>query len=286
MARFSVTHPPPIPKSRPLAIAAAAVVIAGIGRLDYVTGYDTSLVLLYLLPIAFLAWTSGRFWATLGAFVCGIEALVADLLFGRAATAVTTYWNSATRLGTFLVVAIALSALRRALAREHEASRADFLTGLANYRGLAEAAEAELDRVRRFDRPVMLAYMDCDEFKRVNDELGHQTGDRVLIAVARALRASVRRVDTVARLGGDEFVVLMPETDEDAARAALERMRDALEDAMRSDGWPVTLSIGAATFLSAPDSVDAMLAVADRLLYAAKQAGRDRTVHEVAGTEP
>jgi diguanylate cyclase (GGDEF)-like protein len=280
MARFTIAHPLPVPKSRPLAILVAALLIAAVGRLDYVAGYDTSLVLLYLPPIALLAWTVGRDWAVAGAVAAGAEVLIAHLLFGGQASAlVTMYWNSATRLTTFLLFALALSALRRALVRESEASRADFLTGLFNSRALAEAADTELERMRRFGRPLTLAYMDCDNLKPVNDDLGHQTGDRVLVAVGNALRESVRHVDTVARLGGDEFVVLMPETDDEAASAALERMRKALDEAMEVGGWPVTMSIGAVTYLKAPESGDRMLANADRLLYAAKQGGRDRTEH-------
>ena len=156
----------------------------------------------------------------------------------------------------------------------------DALTGLHNRRAFIRLAEAERRRSRRYGRPLALAFIDLDDFKRVNDEMGHLEGDRLLASFARIL-AGGRDSDVAARLGGDEFVLLMPETDRDAALAAIERIRwrATLEPVIGGRG--VTFSTGIAAFASAPKSVDAMLEAADHLLREAKQS-RKSTVRSDA----
>jgi diguanylate cyclase (GGDEF)-like protein len=124
--------------------------------------------------------------------------------------------------------------------------------------------------------------MDVDDFKLVNDRLGHSTGDRLLRTVAETLKEHSREVDVVARLGGDEFAVLMPETGERAARVAVARLRRRLLESSRAEGWPVTFSFGVVTWAAPPPSVDEMLRAADELMYAAKREGKDGVRHEVA----
>jgi diguanylate cyclase (GGDEF)-like protein len=281
--RLTLSHPP-IPRSRGGAIVVAVALVALIGWLDAVTGFETSVVVLYLLPVVFLSWILGRWWGLgIAAAGAGIS-LAADLgVRGVSPLSWVPLWNALVQFAVFAVVAFALAALRASFEREQAASRHDFLTGLPNYRALAEAAEAELARVRRFERPITVAYMDCDHFKQVNDTYGHATGDELLREVAEALAATLREVDTVARLGGDEFVVLLPETTAEEGLRAIERMRECVREVMTQHGWPVTLSFGVATFVGPPPSVDAMLSAADRLLYRAKQEGRDRAVLETYG---
>src|SRR2546428_3829832 len=89
----------------------------------------------------------------------------------------------------------------------------DQLTNVLNARAFSDRLSQELDRNRRYPRPLALLYMDLDDFKVINDTHGHQTGDAVLRLVADAMRSSGRQADAVGRLGGDEFAALMPETD-------------------------------------------------------------------------
>ncbi len=283
MRRTLSPHDLPLPRSPIAAVLIAGVAIALIGRLDYATSYDTSVTVLYLLPIALAAWVAGPYWGVTAAVGSAALGLVGDLLVNAFHNPFVPYWNAAAQFSVFALFALALAALRASLEREHFASRVDFVSGLANWRAFAESADAEVARMRRFGRSLTVVYMDCDDFKRVNDTLGHGEGDKVLKAIADALRATTREVDTVARLGGDEFVILLPETGPEAAERAVNRMRTSLDERMAAGGWGVTMSIGAATFVEPPASVDEMVRAADRLLYDAKQAGRDRAVYRTFG---
>jgi diguanylate cyclase (GGDEF)-like protein len=144
----------------------------------------------------------------------------------------------------------------------------------------------ELERARRHGRPLTLAFIDADDFKYVNDALGHAEGDALLITVAQTLRGSTRAVDAVARLGGDEFALLLPETDGDTARTLLHRLRATLGEAMERHGWRVGFSVGAATFVEPPASADLLMARADELMYEAKKTAKGSMRLAVVGGPP
>ena len=165
----------------------------------------------------------------------------------------------------------------------------DGLTGLSNRRRFEEALESELERSRRFDVPVALVMLDIDNFKRVNDTHGHQTGDLVLREVGRLLRESSREVDEPARYGGEELAVVLPGTDQEGAYNLAERVRAEIE-ALRlplPDGGElrVTASFGAATHPPADGGARGLVEAADQALYAAKHSGKNRTV-SAAGVPP
>jgi diguanylate cyclase (GGDEF)-like protein len=159
--------------------------------------------------------------------------------------------------------------------RQASEARVDPLTGIANRRGLEEILTAEIARARRFEHPLGIILLDLDRFKETNDLFGHAAGDRVLRAVGRLLASSARRGDTVARLGGEEFVVVLPETEVDGARRLAERLRLEVE-AQAVEGMRASASCGVATMLP-DDTVESLLAAADRALYRAKESGRNRT---------
>ena len=256
--------------------AMAAAVVVSVAAADVYTGPGVDVTLLYLAPIGF-----GTFFAGLGpgiglallAAVCGVESsrLSGELLAPQVLT-----WNAAQQLGVFLLLAVVLDAFKKRLTSEQQAARTDPLTSLSNRRAFVEAAWLELERGRRHGRPLSLLYIDCDDFKLVNDRLGHVAGDAVLSAVGATLRQAVRGLDTVARLGGDEFGVLLPEVDRAGAVALADRLRVQLRETLSGRGDAVTFSIGVATFLRPPASVDEMILRADELMYQAKRSGKDR----------
>ena len=166
----------------------------------------------------------------------------------------------------------------RLIARLSDAARTDSLTSLLNRRGFEELFETELERARRSGRPLSVIVGDLDAFKAVNDRFGHAAGDRALERLSEILQTVKRRIDTAARIGGEEFAVIAPDTDHHAAYILAERMRREVRDTFRSEPFPLTISLGIATFPRHGGTAEALIGGADEALYAAKKLGRDRTV--------
>jgi diguanylate cyclase (GGDEF)-like protein len=152
---------------------------------------------------------------------------------------------------------------------------ADPLTGLANRRGGERDISAEISRARRQSTPLSCLLLDIDHFKSVNDTSGHQAGDYVLREISELLRRTVRAYDILVRWGGEEFLIVLPGVTPEQARKLAERLRLAVEQMPLSGIDGVTASIGVSA-LGKDYSFDAMFAEADRRLYAAKAAGRNR----------
>ena len=178
-------------------------------------------------------------------------------------------------MGFFLITASLLSRMKEAMDREKELSRTDPNTGLLNSRAFYQLAEVELQRARRYERPYTLAYLDIDQFKQINDRFGHLVGDMVLKVVAGTLLANLRQTDLLARLGGDEFAILLPETDNEAARVTVTKIQQALLKAMKSHKWKVTFSIGAITYHKYSLPIDTMIKNVDELMYSVKDSGKN-----------
>ncbi len=185
----------------------------------------------------------------------------------------------AAMLGGVVVVAVVRRHSSGLVAQLRGIARTDALTGLVNRRGFYEHLEAELERARREGTAFAVVVGDIDHFKRVNDRLGHPVGDDVLRQVAAVMEQTRRRIDTAARVGGEELALLLPGVAAEGAVAFAERLRRAVRDAFGDAVLPITMSFGIASHPADGDSIATLLAVADRALYAAKQGGRDRSVH-------
>ncbi len=256
--------------------ALTTIVIVGIA--DYVTGPQITFSVFYLVPVSVAAWLGGTAGALAGSVLAAVVWFGALLAASASVSNTFVYvWNFCAQLFFLLLVALLLGQLRRMLDRERELSRRDQLTGLPNARALHEIAGAEIARAGRYRLPLSLAFIDVDDFKRINDSRGHGAGDRLLRLMAQVIRGSLRSSDHVARCGGDEFVVLLPVADQDAARAAVDKLRTIVNQAMIRENWPVTLSIGVVTCEpgSAGVTVDGMLDRADRLMYEVKSSGKN-----------
>jgi diguanylate cyclase (GGDEF)-like protein/hemerythrin-like metal-binding protein/PAS domain S-box-containing protein len=167
--------------------------------------------------------------------------------------------------------------VQRRTAELEALSMTDPLTGLDNRRALTRVLEGELRRCEMSGRPLTLLFLDMDHFKRVNDDFGHAVGDRLLVAVGRALKARLREVDRVARMGGEEFVVLLVETPLGDGVAVAEDLRATIAGLRLPEmpGRTISISAGVTEWLPGDDA-DRLLQRADRALYHAKAAGRDR----------
>ena len=156
-------------------------------------------------------------------------------------------------------------------------ARVDKLTGLLNRRGFLERADAEVARAQRETTWLGVASFDLDHFKAINDDFGHEIGDRFLARVADLLRAEMRESDVLARMGGEEFVALLPGQGVEEATAVAERVRKRLQDADDPEQPSVTVSAGVVSVV-APENLDDVLRAADDALYEAKFSGRNRTI--------
>ena len=160
----------------------------------------------------------------------------------------------------------------------HEIATTDYLTGIANRRQFLARTEMELERSRRYGHKLSLLMIDIDHFKSINDNFGHPTGDRAIIAIGRHCATACRRSDLAARLGGEEFAILLPSTGMNEAQIVAERLRagtEALQVQLEGQAVPLKLSIGIACLEAEDTGPDTLLARADQALYAAKNAGRD-----------
>jgi len=199
--------------------------------------------------------------------------------------------NSAIFIGLAVSVSMMLArvleaANRRAFLLEQQLNRearTDALTGQYNRRALEEFADAELKRGAR----LSIILCDVDHFKRVNDQFGHDAGDRVIRAVAEQLRSVIRETDAIGRWGGEEFLVVLPDTNEREATVLAERMRAVVEStAIRvPDEIHVSISLGVAAHADnvLPGARDRLLKAADGAMYRAKECGRNTVVSAGAG---
>jgi diguanylate cyclase (GGDEF)-like protein len=265
------------------------LIMAGVAWMDHVSGQDLQLDFFYLPPLAAVAWLCGRRDGILTAALATLLWTMVDVT-GRPIRTdpALIVWNAGVEMLFFSGVALLVSFMARQADNLRSLAREDGLTGVANRRAFFGALTSAVDLAMRREGPWTIAYVDVDDFKQINDRLGHNTGDEVLRAVARTLRAATRRIDVVARLGGDEFAILMPDTAQGQAEIAIGKLQALLETAMAEGGWPVTLSIGVTTFLTAPPSPDAALAIADDRMYEVKRqakAGARFSVYDIAGSQ-
>ncbi len=265
------------------ALSWSLLLAAVISSADHVTGYRMGLSRFHLIPVALVAWSRGRGPGIAMAGLCMAMWTVGERMRAPWIAMYLPVWNALVRSAFFLLATFVLSALRQAVEEERRAARTDFLTGVANRRYFSELAAAEIRRARRYGRPFILAYLDVDGFKEINDRFGHNQGDALLRLTAQTIKKGLREVDVVARLGGDEFAVLLPESGAPHADDILKKIHMRLDQAMKKNGWPATFSIGSVTYATPPVSVDEMIRAADNLMYSMKREGKDRMGFATAG---
>jgi len=264
-----------------------------VGWLDYRSDPDLGFSLFYIPPVAAAGWWFGRSGAAATGVLGALLWTVADLAARQELHAGLSAWNGFTRLAIFLSIGLLTARVRDdrdhltiLLERERTLARTDRVTGLPNSRGFLEVLMTEASRSRRTARPLCLAYIDLDNFKRINDTFGHAAGDTVLGRAASLIRDTIRSSDVPGRIGGDEFVVLFWEADLQAAEGVAQRICESL-NALET-GYPGTglgASIGVAWCETAPESVEQILQRADQAMYEAKQRGKRRVVVRRFGSE-
>lgn len=258
----------------------AAVSVLGV--LDFLVGPHISFSVFYTLPIMLSAWYGGKRVGLVIAISSAVIWFAADMAAGQQYTNILIpVWNTLVRLSFFLIILWLLLIVNEKLALEESLADTDPLTGLANRRFFLEQLEREYARVQRYPEPFTIAYFDLDNFKYVNDTMGHDVGDELLLTVANTLKSSIRGSDFAARLGGDEFAVLFPMLEKDAVSSVLETLPDTLLKAMGENNWPVTFSIGAVTFSEVMSTSRDMVKQVDDLMYQVKKSGKNSIRHIV-----
>jgi diguanylate cyclase (GGDEF)-like protein len=232
--------------------------------------------------VGLAAWLWGRaagYVAALGSTAIIIGAIRSQL--PTDAPSVALVWLITARPAVFFASALILATLRASLDRERLAARRDMLTGVDNRLAFEEKAETAVRRAKRRHTPLTMAFIDCDDFKTVNDTLGHEAGDELLRVIGQTLRANVRPEDVVARVGGDEFAVVFYDCKTQVPHVVIRRLRRVLSEELKLRGWNVTLSIGVATFKSVNGTYRDILRAADKLQYSAKATGKNAVLYGV-----
>ncbi len=263
------------------------LLLSAIASLDYLTGYELSFSLFYLIPVSISAWHSGKHLGIAVSIVCAATWLAIDYSSGQRYSQLgIPFWNACVRLGFFIIVARLLWHLRTALEYQSSLAEHDGLTGMLNNRSFKQRCASLASLATRSGRPMVLGYLDLDDFKVVNDSLGHGGGDDVLKAVANMLGERLRKSDIVGRMGGDEFAILLPETDLASARTIFSELHERLMDLATQNRWPVGFSIGVAAFHYPPADPEDAMKYADDLMYKVKGSGKNSIRFEEYCAEP
>lgn len=269
-----------------LLIRTEVLVHAGLGTV--LVGWESGFhyFLLMFIPALFVTMRARSAWilaACLWVYYVGLDVLMwyieplqpisSNALLGVHVFNLTVVFCMFSYLALFYVITVTRA--HKSLARM---ATTDSLTGLFNRRHMIALTEKELARHHRHPSNLTLMLMDIDHFKQINDQYGHDIGDRVLNAVSHSLKSSMREQDFIGRWGGEEFLAVLPETDLDQAAASAERIRKAIQAlVIDNDGnkVSVTLSIGI-TLYRAEEVLSNAIARADHALYEGKSAGRNR----------
>ncbi len=261
------------------------LLIAGIGLLDYLERWEICFSIFYILPIFIGTWYLGKRAGILLAVVCAVAWYLADFMVAESYLhPMVPYWNSSVRLVFFIITVMLVSNRHKELEKEREMARIDSLSGLLNNGSFSEVAQKEIERSRRYGHPLSIIFLDFDDFKSVNDTYGHVLGDKVIKDVGSVIKENIRSTDYASRTGGDEFVLLLPETAAAEAEAYIKRVQKKMKESIILNGNPATFSIGLASFDLPPETTEELIKQADKLMYKAKQAGKDRVVIETAIT--
>lgn len=250
--------------------------------LSSTTSYIMYLEPFIALPIILACWYSTRKSGILLALLSAVTLFISKQLIDAPDLHIeSAVYDGISHLVAYVFLAILITNFRSIHQVELIAADTDSMTGLLNPRGFYAELANELLRSIRYKRTFSLAYIDIDNFKAINDSLGHSAGDDLLKAVAACLKSSLRATDSVARLGGDEYACLLPETKTEEAKKVYSIVEQRLTTSMRSHNWQVSFSVGIVTFETLPEDVKEAIAITDKLMYSVKNNKKDNTAYMV-----
>jgi diguanylate cyclase (GGDEF)-like protein len=260
-----------------LAAGGALIALAAIARAFLPAALPSDLVAFAGVVIG--AWYGGPQGGTTVAIAAAAARLVVDVLMSADPIGVPVA-GAALTFALSMLAARALPAARKALERERETAITDPLTGLGNRRFFREIAGVELNRTRRYKRPLVLVYVDVDGFDGINDRVGYAEGDLLLSRIAATMTAGLRTSDVVARIAADEFAILLPETPGEGGRVVVEKLLARIAQDMTASGDEITFSIAGVGYEDGPVTLEAVLRQADAIMSGIKERGGDAVLFE------
>ena len=233
---------------------------------------------LYLFPVILVSWYGGKTSGLTLAVFSIVLLLTSNIIVNDSSILSFSYFfYLALRFIAFYSIAVLVIDFRMVHNSEADLANKDHLTGLLNTRSFSIELANEILRSIRYEHNFSLAYLDIDNFKIINDTLGHQAGDVLLIKVANCLTSNLRKTDIVARLGGDEFSVIFPETGQEEVKTAFDKTIRELEKI----GKNVTFSVGVITFEKLPKDIKEAIDMADQLMYSVKTSKKNNVAFQV-----
>jgi len=262
------------------------ILILMLGVMQYLFGETVTIAPLYIFPILFGSWYGSRTTGMVSAFLSTLVFVVIETAFNRILLAFgELLFFSVPYFTAYMLLAILIINFRDVHRMEVYAADTDNLTGLHSARSFYAELANEMLRSKRYEHAFSLAYLDVDNFKSINDSLGHATGDRLLKKVANCLVSSLRATDVIARLGGDEYACLLPETNQEEVKLAFLKTVDLLNKGMAKNRWDVSFSIGVMTFENFPEDIKEAIDLADKLMYSVKNDNKDNVAYQVYRTK-
>ncbi len=269
-------------KSRGFIIFVSFMLALLIGVLDLYAGPRVFFMVFYLIPIFIAAWFGKKPETIIISLFAGSMWYFSDKVLGpEKYRSLINIWNTFTVIFSYVFISLLLYRLKIELKKARRAARIDFLTGLVNIREFHARCFGEMERMSRSRKSLTIAYIDVDDFKRINDRLGHDKGDVVLRKAASVLMKNVRKTDTAARLGGDEFAVLFPALGPAGVKKRIKKIKKKLRKKMENHSHKITFSFGVITYTKPPKTVRQMIRQADRMMYKVKKSGKNRFRHKV-----
>jgi diguanylate cyclase (GGDEF)-like protein len=251
-------------------------ITVGLFFTDYITGTEISFSIFYLIPVTIAVFLSGKGLGLVFSVVCAVAWITADILAGTHFTKFfIPVWNTLVRLGYFTINTMIIGKLLESIEQIKKVSFYDPLTNVANWRYFEEYSNMVIKSSVRLNTEIALAYFDIDNFKSINDTLGHSIGDEVLVVIAKVVKNEIRSSDLLARLGGDEFAILLLNTNFEKAEEILHNLQNKIRIEMTRRKLDVTLSIGAIVFSVLPSTIGPMLKKVDEIMYEVKNNGKN-----------
>ncbi|MDH3539437.1 MAG: GGDEF domain-containing protein [Acidimicrobiia bacterium] len=267
---------------RVLVVSLGLAAVFGLGVVDALSSPYVGFALFYAMTIMGVTFHGGWVAGTIVAIMASGASLTSNLLYAPdEVSSVAALWDLGNEIAVFVSLVLIVHQLRTMFDKLADQSSRDLLTGALNTRGILEAFERERSRAQRNASPLSLAFIDLDNMKRVNDELGHAEGDEMLRILATGVLSAIREADVFGRVGGDEFALILPDTDEQAAVKAIQRLRSVVNRRTHARSPYISVSVGVVTFRRDPPDASDALRAADSLMYVAKRAGGNRVAGRV-----